>query len=295
MNISIVIPNWNGEEKLKQNLPEVLKVKNVDEVIVVDDCSTDKSAEFIKQNFPQVKLIEKKKNSGFSSTVNLGVKNASSDLVFLVNSDAVPEPDCLKYIFPHFEDKKVFSVGCFVGGSWSWGYFKNGFFWHYLSNEKMDKAHQTLWASGGSGVFRKDIWEKLGGFDELFDPFYEEDLDLGYRATKRGFINILEPKAKVEHYKQTGVIAENFSQSKIARTAQRNQLLFIWKNITDSSLIRKHVLSLMKMLLTKPGYWSVFFRAFLKLPQILKKRAVEIKEAKLEDKEIFAKYTQQPV
>src|SRR5206468_7818529 len=71
---------------------------------------------------------------------------------------------------------------------------------------------------------RSSDLDKLGGFDELFNPFYEEDVDLGYRARKRGFINIFEPKSKVEHYKEKGVISLNFSQTLIAKTAQRNQL-----------------------------------------------------------------------
>lgn len=302
MNVSIVIPNWNGEEKLKKNLPKVLKTKGVLEIIVVDDASTDGSVELIDRQFPEIKLIKRPKNGGFSSTANLGVKNAKGDLVFLLNSDAIPDPDCVTNALNHFKDPQVFSIGCNVGGTWVWGYFKDGFFWHKQSEKKTEEPHQTLWASGGSGVFRKTIWHKLGGLDELFDPFYEEDVDLGYRATKRGFINVFEPKAKVEHYhqgpsstdtedKEPGVIAENFSKEHIAKVAQRNQLMFIWKNIHDSQMIRVHILKLALMLLTKPGYWQVFLPAFIRLPQILRKRAIEKSSAKLSDEEVLAKYS----
>lgn len=291
MRVSIVIPNWNGQEKLKKNLPKVLKTKGVSEVVVVDDASTDGSVELIEKEFPEIKLIKRPKNGGFSSTVNLGVKSAKGDLVFLLNSDAVPDVDCLKPILDHFKDPQVFSVGCNVGGTWVWGYFKDGFFWHGQSKENTKDAHQTLWASGGSGVFRKSIWDTLGGLDELFDPFYEEDVDLGYRATKRGYINVFEPNAKVEHYKEPGVIEENFSKSSVARVAQRNQLMFIWKNIHDSQMIRAHILKLIGMLLTKPGYWQVFLPAFGRLSQVLKKRSIEKNESKLSEKEVLAKYS----
>src|SRR5512141_81221 len=112
MKVSIVIPNWNGRERLEENLPAVMEVEGVSEVIVVDDKSSDDSVSFIEQNFPKVKLVKKQKNSGFSGTVNLGVKEALGDLVFLLNSDTKPEKDCLKYVKPHFENPRVFSVGC---------------------------------------------------------------------------------------------------------------------------------------------------------------------------------------
>lgn len=290
MKVSIVIPNWNGEEKLKKNLPRVLETKGISEVIVVDDASTDKSVGILETEFPQIKLIKRLKNGGFSSTVNVGVKDAKGDLIFLLNSDAIPDENCLKYVLPHFEDGRVFSVGCNVGGTWVWGYFKDGFFWHGQSKEKTEDFHQTLWASGGSGVFRKSIWDKLGGLDELFDPFYEEDVDVGYRATKRGYINIFEPKSKVEHYKEPGVIEENFSKSSVAKVAQRNQLLFIWKNIHDSKMIRVHILRLTSMLLTKPGYWPVFWPAFIRLPQVLEKRSIEKSAAKISDEQVLSMY-----
>lgn len=293
MSVSMVIPNWNGEEKLKKNLPKMIKVKGVNEVIIVDDGSGDGSVKLIEKEFPQVKLIKKEKNGGFSSTVNLGVKNSKGDLIFLLNNDAVPAQDCVEKVLVHFKERLVFSVGFNTGGSWAWGKFDDGFFWHgqalALQGASL-QAHQTLWVSGGSGIFRKDIWDKLGGLDELFDPFYEEDVDLGYRATKRGYINLWDPQSKVEHYKQKGVIEEHFPKNYISRIAQRNQLIFIWKNITDSDLIRQHIFALIKMLIIHPRYWIVFISAIIRLPTILKKRSAERKKTKFSDKEILRRF-----
>lgn len=291
--VSIVIPNWNGKEKLEKNLPKILQKQDIDETIVVDDCSTDDSASFIKANFPQVKLIEKNKNSGFSSTVNLGVATSSGDLVFLLNSDAnVENKDCLEYILPHFDDPKIFSVGCNTGGSWSWAKFEKGYIWHFLVKDIPVTAHQTLWVSGGSGIFRKSIWNELGGMDEMFDPFYEEDFDLGYRVTKRGYINLWEPKAKVSHEKETGVISLNFSKKFISKIAQRNQLLFLWKNLTDAKLFNEHRIQLLRNLTLHPTYFSTVISTLTRLPQILEKREIEKKEAILSDLEILEKYSQ---
>jgi|SRR5690348_2705225 len=290
MTVSIVIPNWNGEEKLKKNLPKVLKVKEVIEVIVSDDASPDDSIGVIKREFPEVVLIEKKTNTGFADNSNNGVKNAKGDLVFLLNNDATPDEDCVISALKHFEDENVFSVGCSAGGSYSWAKFNDGFFWHFMSGEKVKEAHETLWSSGGSGIFRKSVWEKLGGFDTLYEPFYEEDTDLGYRALKRGYKNIFEPNSRVEHYKEPGVISQSFSKESIYKVAQRNQLIFIWKNITDPELIKQHILGLIKMLLTHPKYWGIFLAALVKLPKVLEKRKIEKREQKVSDLEILNKY-----
>jgi GT2 family glycosyltransferase len=290
MTTSIVIPNWNGQEKLRRNLPRVLKVKKILEIIVVDDGSTDSSVGILRQEFPEVKVIERKVNRGFSTTCNIGVKAAKGDLVFLLNTDAIPDEDCMEFVLPHFEDSQVFSVGCTTGGNWSWATFRKGFFWHNMSKTSITEAHQTLWASGGSSIFRKDLWEKLEGFDELFNRFYEEDIDLGYRATKRGYINIFEPRAKVEHYREPGVIQQNFSKSLVAKVAQRNQLYFIWKNIHDKDLINSHIRALIKMLILHPKYWEIFLSAVVHLPAILSEREIEKREAKITDREILEKF-----
>lgn len=294
MKVSIVIPNWNGVGKIEKNFPAVLKVRGVDEVIVVDDASNDSSVELIKKKFPQIKLIVNPKNIGFAAAVNRGVKQASGDLVFLLNNDAFPGENCLIKVLDHFKDPQVFSVGLSTGGSWNWGYFKDGFFWHNqapASQGETLQVHQTLWVSGGSGVFRKNIWEKLGGLDEMFRPFYEEDVDLGYRATKRGYLNIFEPNSHVEHYQEPGVISQSFSKEKISQIAQRNQLIFIWKNITSRKLINQHQSALAKMLVASPKYWLIFLRALVKLPEVLRKREVEKKEITLSDEEILNKFS----
>lgn len=288
IKVSVVIPNWNGADKLKDNLPEVLKVSGVDEVIVSDDASSDDSVALVKQNFPEVELVQRRVNGGFSSNVNTGVREARGEFVFLLNSDAVPEKDCLEYVTRHFERDEVFSVGLSSGGSWNWAKFENGEFLHnQYGDPKEAQFHQTLWASGGSMVFRKSYWMELGGLDELFDPFYVEDVDLGYRATKRGYINIFEPRARVEHYKEAGVIAANFKRSKVLDVVERNTLLLVWKNITDRGLLWEHMMYLARRMFSHPRYVAQVWRAFMKLHQLLKKRSVEAKLAKLTDREIF--------
>lgn len=274
-------------------MPKILKVKGVAEIVVVDDGSTDRSLEILERlriKSGEFKVIKQEKNYGFSTSCNVGVKHSAGDVIFLLNTDAVPEENCLAEVLNHFHDPEVFSISANVGGSWSWAKFERGYFQHYMAGDKSNQLHQTLWSSGGSGLFRKTIWNKLGGLDELFNRFYEEDIDLGYRATKRGYINLWDPSFKVEHYREKGVIAENFSKDYVARIAQRNQLFFIWKNLTSQKLIIEHQKALVKMLLSHPKYWMVFLSALIHLPEILRKREIEKAQAKLIDEEILGRF-----
>ncbi|KKQ67181.1 MAG: Glycosyl transferase, family 2 [Candidatus Daviesbacteria bacterium GW2011_GWA2_38_24] len=289
MKVSIIVINWNGEDKLRRFLPEILKVKGVDEFIVTDDASSDKSVEMIERNFPEIKLVKRVQNEGFSSNANSGVKEAKGDLVFLLNPDAIPQPDCVEKSLIYFKDQEVFSIGCNTGGNWSWAKFENGFFWHYMAHGTV-QTHQTLWARGGSGIFRKKVFEELGGMDEIMNPYYEEDMDLGYRAVKRGYKNLWVKECLVRLPEEKGVIEANIPKLKFSKIAERNQLIFIWKNITDPKFVWEHIFNLLKHLILHPGYFKIFFAAAVKLPAIINKRSVEVSRAKLTDREIFTKY-----
>lgn len=290
--ISIILPNWNGAQKLVKHLPSVLKAAHfsgVEEVVVVDDHSDDDSLEILRSKFPSVKIIEKDQNTGFSSTVNLGVSKSVGELIVLLNTDADPKEDFINQALPDFNNPKVFSVSCNVGGSWAVGHFKDGFFWHDQADGEDLKieTHITLWSSAGTGIFRREIWEELGGLDALYDPFYVEDLDLGYRAWKRGYVNLWEPKSRVTHYKEKGIIESNFSKSNVNWVTERNQLMFTWKNITSKELTRKHRAALLERLIEHPKYWTVFLAALKRYPEIMKKRKVEERESKRTDEQVF--------
>ena len=83
------------------------------------------------------------------------------------------------------------------------------------------------------------MWERLGGMDPLFNPFYWEDIDLSYRAVKAGYALKFEKKSIVHHYHEKGKILTFFSGSLIQELL-RNQFVFIWKNMSDIDIIRSH-------------------------------------------------------
>jgi len=289
--VSVVIPTWNGEKLLRKNLAEVVQAVKLSgcqaEIIIVDNGSMDGSVEYLKKL--KVKVIGLDKNYGFSYACNLGVERAKGEIVVLLNNDVIPQKDFLKYALLHFENPKVFAVS-FHEPNWSWAKieWKKGFIEH-SPGPKSDKVHISGWASGGSAAFRKSIWDKLGGFDSLYQPFYWEDMDLSYRAWKRGYQILWEPKAIV-HHKHEGTI-KRFSRDYVRTISERNQLLFIWKNIASPKMMLEHKFWLGLKLIKNPGYFKPFLAALVKSPQILPCRLKEFKGKKVGDREIFNKFS----
>ena len=164
----------------------------------------------------------------------------------------------------------------------------NGMFHHFKvepNKDNKDKLNISLWASGGQAAFDKKKWNKLGGMDLLYKPFYWEDVDLGYRAWKRGWRIIWDPESHVVHDHQKSVIATNFTKKYITDTAQRNQFLFIWKNIHDSKMLLSHLIRLPRVALSYP---MPLLRALGKLPEVIRKRNQEKRLSKKSDQEIIS-------
>ncbi|QQS38652.1 glycosyltransferase family 2 protein [Candidatus Woesebacteria bacterium] len=292
--VSIVIPNYNGEELLLENIPHVLSAfgdsgNRIIEVIVVDDCSTDKSIEVLKNNFPDVKLVKHKTNRRFSAACNTGARMAKGELICLLNTDVKPAKNFLHRVIPHFKDNLLFAVSLNEKGySWASGNFCKGFVEHE-GGKKSSHAHHTFWVNGGSGVFVRDVWMKLKGMDEeLYPPFYWEDIDLSYRAAKRGYKLLWEPHAMVlhEHESTNKVFKTSYRQ----RIQERNQLLFIWRNITSSRMFRKHIKGLLNRIVLHPGYLRIVFMAILKFAGVHRLRKIEKKESVVSDESIFARF-----
>lgn len=292
--VSVVIPNLNGKELLEKNLPKLIEAKNyapnsIFEIIIVDDGSWDDSVNFIKNKFPSVKLIRHKVNRGFSAAVNTGVRSAKGDLILLLNTDVLPEKDFLVNVLPHFDNPKMFAVSLHEKGM---GYAKGDFYDGYIQlapGEESNKFENSFYVSGGSGVFSRSHWVSLGGMDEkLLSPFYWEDIDLCYRAAKRGLILGWEPKGVVEHHHESTI--SKFPKSYVQKIRERNQLLCIWKNITSPALIRKHIAGVFMRLVKHPGYIKIVLMALTRFKIAMSKRRKEVRESKISDEVIFSRF-----
>jgi len=294
-SVSVVIPSFNGKKILRKNLPSLIKAKlnpknNIKEIIIVDDGSEDDSVSFLRNNYPSIKVLENKTNKGFSISVNKGAKAAKGNVLLLMNIDVIPSNDFLESVFKHFEDKRVFAVSLHEKDfGWGRGYFEDGYIQLAMGKETKT-AHESFYVSAGSGVFRRKYWEELGGMDEkLLSPFYWEDIDLCYRAAKRGYINMWEPRARVLH-KHESTISSEFRKLYVSRIKERNQLLFIWKNIHSQKLIKKHVIGLLVRTLMHPGYVRIIIMALSRLNVALESRRNEMRKSKISDESIFSSF-----
>ncbi|MEK7495042.1 MAG: glycosyltransferase [Patescibacteria group bacterium] len=287
--ISIIIPVYKNYEMFYWYLEINKKYFDGCEVIIMNDYPLENITKQVKKIYPESIVVNNKKNLGFAGNVNRGVLKATRNYIFLINSDVVIKDNSfLKSLEYFIKDQKLFAVGFaqiekdgkIVGANRA--YFQNGFINH---SHQQVTSHQQLisnfWAEGGSSIFNKKLFIDLGLLDELFNPFYWEDIDLSYRAWKAGYKILYDPNIKVEHHHES-TIGKYFDKSKILKIAFRNQLIFHWKNLTDKDLILKHLFNIPKFIFV-PG----FFDALVKLPKVLKSRKKTVKLFKKTDKEIL--------
>ncbi|MGE5042382.1 MAG: glycosyltransferase family 2 protein [Candidatus Levyibacteriota bacterium] len=308
MKIEVVIPNYNGYELVEQNLPVVIdSLEDYKEaaITIVDDGSQKEEqrklellVEKINKKSPvKVNLLLYQENKGFSSNVNRAALASTADIIVLLNTDVAPHKDFLQYLLPHFKDKEMFGVGCMdesiedktVLRGRGIGEWRKGFLVHHKG--EVDKT-DTFWVSGGSSAFNREMFQKLGGLDTLYDPFYWEDIDLSYRARKAGYKVLFEPKSIVVHIHKKGSIKKHYRDDVIQSYAMRNQFTFVWKNITDGNLIFSHIFWLPYYLLSALSRFDkIFLKGFLlalmRLPQILNHRNKQKTYYKKTDKELI--------
>ena len=250
---SVVIPNWNGKDLLEKYLPSVIAALSgnpENEIIVVDNGSTDGSAAFVREAFPQVRLLALDTNLGFGGGSNAGFRAANNDIVVLLNSDMRVAPDFLAPLLDGFTDENVFAVSCQIffsdpaklreetGLTQGW-WEDGGLRVRHRIDDKITKPYPCFYGGGGSCAFDRRKFLELGGFDPLLAPFYLEDTDLGYMAWKRGWKVLYQP-ASVVYHEHRGTIGKRFSDAYIQSVLKKNFLLFAWKNIHQWRKLGEH-------------------------------------------------------
>jgi len=316
MDISIIIPNYNGDGLLKKNLPKVLDAvkdytKGKIEIIIPDDASSDDSITVItnfinsldgKTIIGKTIVNTDRSKGGFSANVNRGVALAKGEILLFLNSDVVPHKGFLEPLLEHFKKDEVFGVGCMdesiehgkvVLRGRGIGKWQRGFLTHSLGD--LNKT-DTLWVSCGSGAFRASIYRKIGGLNNIYNPFYWEDIDLSYKAQKAGFKVIFEPKSKVIHEHSKGAIASNYKPFRIQKIVYRNMLFFVWLNISDIRFLTSHILWLpyyfLKTIMNNDFAFLVgFYLALVSLPIVLKERKKIQRLSSVSDRTILSQYT----
>ena len=302
-NISIVIPTFNGKELLEKYLPSVLDAcKDYSfektELIVIDDASSDGTADYLESNFPFIKVIRQQTNKGFSVSANHGIFSAKNRIVVLLNNDVEVANNFLSFFLHHFEDKNLFAVRPGlkntsedeiikhpkIGGKFKYGFFD-------VPAEVKENTDLAFFAGGGACVYDREKFIELAGFDEIFSPFYFEDVDLSYRAWKRGWKIIYEPKCWAYH-QGCATISKFYSARYINIITERNKYFLIWKNITDIKLIFEHfvfvpVRIIIFLVCGNFAPLAGLFCALKSLDKIIKKRKIEKQFTKVSDNTIF--------
>jgi GT2 family glycosyltransferase/glycosyltransferase involved in cell wall biosynthesis len=305
---TVVIPNWNGRDLLARYLPsvcEALAANPRNEILVVDNASTDGSAEFLHSHFPQVRVLVLDRNYGFGEGSNRGFAAATNDIVVLLNSDMRVAPDFLEPLLEGFSTSDVFGVSCQIFFSdpnklreetgqtecwWQRGMLR--------ARHRTDDSLHALWpcfyAGGGSSAFDRLKFLELGGFDELLRPFYMEDSDISLMAWKRGWRVLYQPRSRVWH-EHRGTIGKIFPRSYIDGIIGKNAILYAWKNAHSPSRLLAHFAWMMiggmyswvaGVSLQRMNFRSLG-RAFLQLPGAVHSRSRARSLAVLDDKEAF--------
>lgn len=302
--LSVVIPNYNGEALLAENMPSILSALQSwggdYEVIVVDDFSSDGSCRLLADDFPKVHVIANQENMGFSRSCNIGMRRAKYPIAFCINNDVRAEGDFITPVLEHFADRDVFAVTPnilaerdgrnqgIVYGLYGKGFIKGGF----ALLEERGKARDNLYAIGACVAYDMEKFFALGGFSEIYTPYLFEDVDLSYRAWKRGWKSIYEPGATVHHLSSATI---GRTKKRTKRTIYfRNRFLFHWINLTDPMFIVLNVMHTLfrlavSFLWLDITYYAAFCGALKCIPEAIDLRRDVKANLKLGDAEILSR------
>jgi GT2 family glycosyltransferase len=305
---SIVIPSWNARDLLEKYLPSVIESLQQapgSEIILVDNASTDGTSSYVRQNFPEVRVLSLARNEGFGGGSNAGFNAAKNEIVVLLNNDMRVEPDFLKPLLEGFMDDKVFSVSCQIffsdpgrkreetgltEGWWAQGALRV----RHRVDDNVDRLFPCFYGGGGSCAYDRRKFLELGGFDPLLAPFYLEDTDLGYMAWKRGWKVLYEPRSRVYH-EHRGTIGKRFTPDQIQAVLHKNFLLFAWKNIHEWRRLTSHFFFTLSGALFSAFFGdsperptvNAIWRAFQQLPAAVTSRWRTRRLAEVSDSEAF--------
>lgn len=250
-DVSIIIPNYNGEKYIANCLDSILeqsfyKIGQI-EIIVVDDCSNDNSVDIIK-GYKDVILKENLTNSGFDISVNQGILASNGRYCLLLNNDVVADCDFVKFLYLHIEDHpNVFSVSAKMIRYYErdklddTGDFYNILGWAYKRGDgkpvdAFEKPTPVFSTCAGAGIYRRAFLDEIGLFDEEFFA-YMEDVDLSYRGLINGYKNHYEPKACCYHIgSATTADGQKYSAFKV-RISARNNIYVAYKNMPIFQLL----------------------------------------------------------
>lgn len=244
--IAIVILNWNGKNLLEKFIPEIVLHSKNASIYVADNASDDGSVDFLKKNFPEVKIILNKENHGFAKGYNEALKQVDEELFCLLNSDVEVTSNWLEPVLELFEtnpeiaivqpklldykEKDHFEYAGAAGGfidRYGFPYCRGRIFQTVEADwGQYDDSSPIFWASGACLFIRKKVFKELKGFDESFFAHMEE-IDLCWRCHNLGHKVYYTSKSHVFH---VGGATLHKSNPKKTYFNFRNSLYMLVKN-----------------------------------------------------------------
>ena len=239
--VTIVIPNYKGKEYLFPCVQSLYEKDGTEKrILIVDNASNDGSIEAVKEEYPEVECILLDQNYGFCRAVNIGIKKADTPYVILLNNDTVIRENYVGYLLraiknapdifsvepkmiQYHDQSRIDSAGTYYNAlGWAFAYGKD------KSVEKYNTPRKIFAACAGAAIYRKEVFDKIGLFDEKHFA-YLEDIDVGYRARIAGYENRYEPKAEVIHV-GSAASGTRYNEFKI-KISSRNNVYLLYKNM----------------------------------------------------------------
>lgn len=295
--ISVVIPNYNGRNLLPVIIPPLIVALNNSEmqfeIIVSDDNSTDDSIIFLQSEFPEIILICNPENKGFSHTVNVGAIKAKFSFILFLNSDVILTDNYFKPLLRYFEREDTFGVmGRIIG--WDDEIIQDAAKYPSFhaakikttGNYLLEKPNPNDWLysmylSGANAFVDKVKLIKLGGFDEIYSPFYVEDYDLSLRAWRVGWKCYYEHFSVCRHKASTSIKSKS-KKYFIKKIYYRNKMFLHAIHLSSINRLL-WFLQLLPELLVQLILGRVYFlKAFI----LFLKGARKVKTSKIKLKEI---------
>lgn len=242
MKTTVIIPNYNGREYLKNCLDSLKEIIDESfETIVVDNGSKDNSLFMLEQEYTWVRTIALNENTGFAAAVNRGIEASNTEYVILLNNDTRVERGFVTELErPLDEDKKVFSASArmvrmdnpaILDGA---GDYFTILGWAYARGKgkelgsKFNKPRNIFSACGGAAIYRREALLAMGGFDEAHFA-YLEDVDVGYRGKILGYKNVYAPASVCLHV-GSGSSGSRYNEFKV-KLSSRNNVYMVMKNM----------------------------------------------------------------
>jgi GT2 family glycosyltransferase len=252
VSIDIVILNYNTKNLLQLLVPVVMEYSEMPgvKVVIADNASTDGSAEWVRENLPELECIVLSKNLGYAGGYNEVLKNRKADYFILLNSDAEPAPGWLEPLiemirdFPDLGTAQPKLLDFYQRNKFEYAGASGGFLDHYgypfcrgrifghveIDHHQYNNSCEIFWATGACFLVKREAWEKANGLDMHFFAHMEE-IDLCWRLQLLGYKNYVCPESIVYH--MGGGTLSNLSPRKTFLNF-RNNLLMLYKNLHPS-------------------------------------------------------------